>query len=98
MRRNNDKMLLESLVRKYGVNKLKSAVERINESLDNESFVNVDIEFWKDDSGYWAYIGEENYSGYKCSGATLDEMLEDVKEYFMDRLTDDSAFNDESDE
>ena len=86
MKRNNDKMLLESLVRKYGVNKLKSAVEKINESLDTEESINVDIEFWKDGDRFWAYIDEENYSGHKCSGSTLDEMLEDVKDYLYDRL------------
>ena len=42
MRRNNDKMLLESLVRKYGVNKLKSAVERINESLSGSDYVEAE--------------------------------------------------------
>lgn len=33
MRKNNDRMLLESLVRKYGKNGVKNAIRRINESI-----------------------------------------------------------------
>ena len=32
MKRNNDRMLLESLVRKYGKNNVKNAIRRINEN------------------------------------------------------------------
>ena len=39
MRRNRDKMLLESLVRKYGKNGVKSAIKNINESLSRSDYV-----------------------------------------------------------
>ena len=41
MKRNNDRMLLESLVRKYGKNGVKNAIRRINE---DEQFNNSDFE------------------------------------------------------
>ena len=37
MRKNNDKMLLEGLVRKYGKNGVKNAIKRINEDVDEYS-------------------------------------------------------------
>ena len=36
MRRNNDRMLLESLVRKYGKNGVKNAIRRINENANSD--------------------------------------------------------------
>lgn len=36
MRRNNDRMLLESLVRKYGKNSVKNTIKNINESIDDD--------------------------------------------------------------
>lgn len=42
MRRNNDKMLLEGLVRKYGVNGVKNAIININESLSGSDYVEVE--------------------------------------------------------
>ena len=37
MRRNNDRVLLESLVRKYGKNGVKNAIKRINENNKNSN-------------------------------------------------------------
>lgn len=37
MRKNNDIMLLESLVRKYGKNGIKNAIKKINEDMDEYS-------------------------------------------------------------
>lgn len=42
MRRNNDRMLLESLVRKYGKNGVKNAIKNINESLSGSDYVEVE--------------------------------------------------------
>ena len=42
MRRNNDKMLLESLVRKYGKNSIKNAIKKINESLTHHDYVELE--------------------------------------------------------
>lgn len=42
MIRNNDKMLLESLVRKYGINGVKNAITNINESLSGSDYVEVE--------------------------------------------------------
>ena len=42
MARNNDKMLLEDLVRKYGVNGVKNAITNINESLSGSDYVEVE--------------------------------------------------------
>ena len=36
MRRNNDKMLLESLIRKYGTNGVKNVINKINEDTDED--------------------------------------------------------------
>ena len=41
-RRNNDRMLLESLVRKYGKNAVKNAIKNINESLSGSDYVEVE--------------------------------------------------------
>ena len=41
-RRNNDRMLLESLVRKYGKNSIKNAIKKINESLSGSDYVEVE--------------------------------------------------------
>ena len=42
MRRNNDRMLLESLVRKYGKNSIKNAIKNINESLTHHDYVELE--------------------------------------------------------
>ena len=84
---NNDKKLLEGLVRKYGTRKLMNTVNKINESINEESIM-VDIEFYKDGDTFCAYIGEENYSGMECYGDTIEEMLDEVKDYLLDRLND----------
>lgn len=42
MRRNNDKILLESLIRKYGKNGVKNAVKNINESLSGSDYVEAE--------------------------------------------------------
>ena len=41
MRKNNDRMLLESLVRKYGKNSLVKAVNRLNETIENKNLENI---------------------------------------------------------
>ena len=42
MRRNNDRMLLESLVRKYGKNGVKNAIKNINESLTHRDYMELE--------------------------------------------------------
>lgn len=42
MRKNNDRMLLESLVRKYGKNSIKNAIKNINESLTHRDYVELE--------------------------------------------------------
>lgn len=42
MRRNNDRMILESLVKKYGKNGVKNAIKNINESLSGSDYVEVE--------------------------------------------------------
>lgn len=42
MRKNNDRMLLESLVRKYGKNNIKNAIKNINESLTHHDYVELE--------------------------------------------------------
>lgn len=42
MRRNNDKMLLESLIRKYGKNSIKNAIKKINESLTHHDHMELE--------------------------------------------------------
>lgn len=42
MRKNNDRMLLESLVRKYGKNSIKNAIKNINESLTHHDYVELE--------------------------------------------------------
>lgn len=54
-RRNNDKMLLEGLVRKYGVNGVKNAIRRINE---NANIPNTKIYFYIDFDGMGDYPGD----------------------------------------
>ena len=86
MKVNSDKKLLESLVRKYGTQKLMNTINKINESVNEEESIMVDIEFYKDGDTFCAYIGEENYSGMECCGNTIEEMLDEVKDYLLDRL------------
>ena len=47
MRRNNDKMLLESLVRKYGKNGVKNAINEMEEQLEP---ITIYIDYVVDDS------------------------------------------------
>ena len=42
MRRNNDRILLESLVRKYGKNSIKNAIIKMNESLSGSDYVEAE--------------------------------------------------------
>ena len=42
------------------------------------------IEFFEDEYGFHAYIGEESGSGYDCCGKTREEVMEQVKQYLLD--------------
>lgn len=42
MRRNSDRILLESLIRKYGKNSIKNAIKNINESLTHRDYVELE--------------------------------------------------------
>ena len=42
MRKNNDRMLLESLVRKYGKNAVKNAIKNVNESLTHHDYMELE--------------------------------------------------------
>ena len=43
----------------------------------------LDIEIYKENKQYCAYIGEADFSGYKCSGSTPEECAEQVKQYII---------------
>ena len=58
MRRNNDRMLLESLVRKYGKNSVMKAIKRINESTDIADFTTNWGKQNEDDEEY--YVRDKN--------------------------------------
>ena len=44
---------------------------------------NYTIEFFKDEFGFHAYIGQEDGSGYDCCGKTKEEVMAQVHEYFL---------------
>ena len=58
MKRNNDRMLLESLVRKYGKNGVKNAIKRINESINVTDFTTNWGKPNEDDKEY--YVRDKN--------------------------------------
>ena len=95
MKNGKDKMLLEGLVKKYGKNGVKAAMMKMNESLEDMN-IEVSIEFYTKRGRFYAWVGEENYSGNECSGNTVEEMLDEVKDYLYDRIN--NYENDEYDE
>lgn len=46
--------------------------------------MHYDIEFYKENGKFCAYIGEENGSGYKISADTIDELTREIGYYFGD--------------
>ena len=44
----------------------------------------LDIEIYKEDGLYCAYIGEASSSGYECVGSTPEECADQVKQYVID--------------
>lgn len=69
MRKNNDRMLLESLVKKYGKNGVKTAIRRINESVDVADFTTNWGKQNKDDKEY--YVKDKNNKDEIFSAAVL---------------------------
>ena len=43
----------------------------------------LDIEIYKENEQYCAYIGEAGSSGYECMGSTPEECAEQVKQYVI---------------
>ena len=43
----------------------------------------LDIEIYKEEGQYCAYIGEDNSSGYECVGPTPEDCAEQVKQYVI---------------
>lgn len=46
--------------------------------------MHYDIEFYKEDGKFCAYIGLDGGSGYKISGDTIDELTREIGYYFGD--------------
>lgn len=53
--------------------------------------MHYDIEFYKEDGKFCAYIGEENGSGYKIKADTIDELTREIGYYFGD-VVDEETF------
>lgn len=47
----------------------------------------LDIELYQEDNSFCAYIGEENYSGYSIKESTVEEMLTEINNYILTRIT-----------
>lgn len=47
----------------------------------------LDIEIYKENKQYCAYIGEAGSSGYECKGPTPEECAEQVKQYIINDFT-----------
>ena len=43
----------------------------------------LNVEIYKEEGQYCAYIGEDNSSGYECVGSTPEECSEQVKQYVI---------------
>lgn len=41
------------------------------------------VEVYKEEGQYCAYIGEDNSSGYECTGPTPEDYAEQVKQYVI---------------
>lgn len=41
------------------------------------------VEVYKEEGQYCAYIGEDNSSGYECTGPTPEDCAEQVKQYVI---------------
>lgn len=48
--------------------------------------MHYDIEFYKKDGKYCAYIGQENGSGYEISSDTIDQLTREIGYYFGDEV------------
>ena len=46
--------------------------------------MHYDIEFYKEDGKFCAYIGQEDGSGYKISSDTIDQLTREIGDYFGD--------------
>ena len=44
----------------------------------------LNIEIYKENGQYCAYIGEAGSSGYECEGSTPEECADQVKQYVID--------------
>ena len=56
--------------------------------------MHYDIEFYKKDGKYCAYIGGDNTSGYEISSDTIDGLTREIGYYFGDEVKEES-FGDE---
>lgn len=43
-----------------------------------------DVELYKEDGKFCAYIGGDGSSGYKCVADTPEECAEQIRNYFLD--------------
>jgi hypothetical protein len=45
-----------------------------------------DVELYKEDGKYCAYIGSDGASGYKIEKATVDELTQAIAQFFADEI------------
>ena len=46
--------------------------------------MHYDIEFYKEDGKYCAYIGKEDGSGYKIKRSSIDSLSKSIGDFFAD--------------
>lgn len=87
MRKNNDKMLLEYLVKKYGTNKLTKEINNINESFFNaKSILNVNVNILKDDAMYYGFVNKINDTIFSSNDYKVDNVLNDINDFLINEL------------